>query len=203
MALIMWTRVASAAPSALPAGRMIIEPVHATRLEKLAGLELQRYIYLRTGTMALIQTSDTLRISGEHPTLTLAVATKGTPLAAQLSQNLTRRQLKAVHQLGPQEYVLDQQSIGHHRVAFIIGGNSIGTLYGAYRYVQHLGISFDLYHDVIPSGRLSHLPPVKWKRGRPKFALRGILPFHDFPEGPDWWNANTYEAVLTQMAKCV
>ena len=33
------------------------------------------------------------------------------------------------------------------------------------------------------------------------FPLRGLLPFHDFPEGPDWWNRDEYLAVIAQMAK--
>ena len=31
--------------------------------------------------------------------------------------------------------------------------------------------------------------------------LRGIQPFHDFPEGPDWWNIDGYKAVLAQLPK--
>ena len=30
---------------------------------------------------------------------------------------------------------------------------------------------------------------------------RGIQPFHDFPEGPDWWNADDYKAILGQLPK--
>jgi hypothetical protein len=37
--------------------------------------------------------------------------------------------------------------------------------------------------------------------GRPLFKLRGIQPFHDFAEGPDWWNEDTYKAVLGQLPK--
>ncbi|UCG48882.1 MAG: hypothetical protein JSU94_03690, partial [Phycisphaerales bacterium] len=37
--------------------------------------------------------------------------------------------------------------------------------------------------------------------GRPLFDIRGIQPFHDFPEGPDWWNADDYKAVIAQLPK--
>ncbi|MCK7522261.1 MAG: hypothetical protein MZV64_33590 [Ignavibacteriales bacterium] len=37
--------------------------------------------------------------------------------------------------------------------------------------------------------------------GRPLFAVRGIQPFHDFPEGPDWWTLENYKAVLSQLPK--
>ena len=36
---------------------------------------------------------------------------------------------------------------------------------------------------------------------RPLFAIRGIQPFHDFPEGPDWWNGDDYKAILGQLPK--
>src|SRR5574342_519498 len=38
-------------------------------------------------------------------------------------------------------------------------------------------------------------------KGRPIFALRGIQPFHDFPEGPDWWNRDDYLAIISQLPK--
>jgi hypothetical protein len=37
--------------------------------------------------------------------------------------------------------------------------------------------------------------------GRPRFALRGLQPFHDFSVGPDWWNPQDYASALSQMAK--
>ena len=37
--------------------------------------------------------------------------------------------------------------------------------------------------------------------GGPLFNLRGIQPFHDFPEGPDWWNLDDYKAVFSQLPK--
>ena len=37
--------------------------------------------------------------------------------------------------------------------------------------------------------------------GKPLFDLRGIQPFHDFPEGPDWWSTDDYRAYVAQLAK--
>ena len=28
-----------------------------------------------------------------------------------------------------------------------------------------------------------------------------LQPFHDFPEGPDWWSAEDYKAIFTQLTK--
>jgi len=38
-------------------------------------------------------------------------------------------------------------------------------------------------------------------RGEPLFKTRGIQPFHDFPEGPDWWNTDDYKAIIAQLPK--
>ena len=48
------------------------------------------------------------------------------------------------------------------------------------------------------------MPPginVVEELGKPLFDRRGIQPFHDFPEGPDWWNADGYKAILGQLPK--
>ena len=37
--------------------------------------------------------------------------------------------------------------------------------------------------------------------GKPLFETRGIQPFHDFPEGPDWWNLDDYKSVIAQLPK--
>jgi len=82
----------------------------------------------------------------------------------------------------------------------ITGGDPSGVLYGAYRYAELLGVRFYLHGDVVPDGRLEKLPKVN-ESGKPLFPVRGIQPFHDFPEGPDWWNRDDYLAYLSQLAK--
>ena len=33
------------------------------------------------------------------------------------------------------------------------------------------------------------------------FDFRGLQPFHDFPEGPDWWDTEHYKLIETQLSK--
>ncbi len=101
--------------------------------------------------------------------------------------------LKIDPSLGAQEYRLHPHSI--------TGGSDVGVLYGAYRYAELLGVRFYLHGDVIPDEQLKELPAVKEEIGRPIFETRGILPFHDFPEGPDWWSTDDYRAYVEQLAK--
>ena len=82
-----------------------------------------------------------------------------------------------------------------------MGGDEVGTLYGAYRFAEKLGIRFGLDGDVVPDERLSGDWPEVNETGKPRFALRGLQPFHDFSVGPDWWNLADYQSVLSQMAK--
>jgi hypothetical protein len=99
-------------------------------------------------------------------------------------------------------YVLRSTGSGGHRIDWIVGGGDIGLLYGAYRFAEKLGVRFYLHGDVVPD------TPLHWDErpaideiGRPLFATRGILPFHDFPEGPDWWTADDYALYLGQLPK--
>jgi hypothetical protein len=87
------------------------------------------------------------------------------------------------------------------KIWWIVGGDDIGTLYGAYRFAEKLGVSFAPDEDVLPDEPLRGDWPDVDETAKPRFALRGIQPFHDFAVGPDWWNLDDYKQVLTQMAK--
>ena len=69
----------------------------------------------------------------------------------------------------------------------ITGGSGVAVLYGAYHFVETLGVRFYMHGDVIPDEQIPLRLPQIDKVGKPLFKLRGIQPFHDFPEGPDWW----------------
>jgi hypothetical protein len=83
----------------------------------------------------------------------------------------------------------------------ISSANEQGLLYGAYAVAEKLGVRFYLHGDVVPDARIPFAVPVLDETAQPYFAVRGILPFHDFPEGPDWWNEDDYLAYVGQLAK--
>lgn len=83
----------------------------------------------------------------------------------------------------------------------ISGGSDVAVLYGAYAFIEKLGVRFYLHGDVIPDKKIAFQLPRLDETCKPLFDTRGILPFHDFPEGPDWWNMDDYRAVLAQLAK--
>ncbi|NNM84335.1 MAG: twin-arginine translocation signal domain-containing protein [Phycisphaerales bacterium] len=169
-------------------------PQAATTQQQLAILELRRYIYLRTGRQPVI-TGNIHQLDAAE----LVVGDKTNAAVAKLCAGQAWQQ-QAMN-LGPQEYLLQSMLLAGKPRVLIVGGDSIGTLYGAYRFIELLGVRFYLHGDVIPDDRLPWPLPSVSERGKPLFNLRGIQPFHDFPEGPDWWNQQDYLAIIGQLPK--
>lgn len=84
------------------------------------------------------------------------------------------------------------------------GATPRATLYAVYALLQACGARFYLSGDVLPPPNASLALPSVHARplvATPTFAVRGIQPFHDFPQGPDFWSADYYKAIATQMVK--
>ena len=157
------------------AATVIVCPKTAPLAEKLAAKEIRRYVYLRSGTLLLIATE--------------AAADAD---AIVLTTDLT---------LSAEEYQLKTANAATGRKLTISGGSPLAVLYGAYHFAEKLGVQFYLHGDVIPDEKIPLSLPSIDERHKPLFATRGIQPFHDFPEGPDWWNQDDYKAYVTQLAK--
>ena len=155
----------------------------ASELERLAANEIQRYTCLRTGTLLPLKRGVT---TGDR----IVVSCKNQAFCGAVGQDLA-----------PQQFVLKTTATGGRKVWWVVGGDEIGTLYGAYRFAEKLGVRFAIEEDVLPDEPLAGSWPEPDETGRPRFALRGLQPFHDFSVGPDWWNLEDYQSVLSQMAK--
>ena len=181
--LLLQPLFAQAAPN-------IVTSSNPSAEESLAAREVRRYIYLRTGELLTIRTSGG---RADGPAFWCAEG----PDRNQRSF-ARRRSEGAAAALKPQEYF--RKKTGPVS-AVIVGGDNIGVLYGAYAFAEHLGVRFYLHGDVVPDGKIPLSIPELNETGKPLFALRGILPFHDFPEGPDWWNTDDYLVCISQLAK--
>lgn len=159
-----------------PAVKIII-PENAGTIEQLAAKEIRKYLYLRTNTLSVIREGYPDRAKGKAIILNID---------ALLDEQEFR--LKSFHTL-------------HDDILKITGGSPHALLYGAYEFAEHLGIRFYLHGDVIPDEKMPFELPDLDVRRKPLFITRGILPFHDFPEGPDWWNESDYRAVIAQLPK--
>jgi hypothetical protein len=171
--------------------QIIISP-GADPSEMLAAREIRRYLYLRTDKLFPVIQSYKLQ-----PGNSIVVAVKGQGMLKEFED----LDISVYSDLNDQEYVLKSIQNGNKTTHFIIGGDASGVLYGTYRFAEKLGIRFYLHGDVIPDEKLETEIPVLDEKGSPLFELRGILPFHDFPEGPDWWNLEEYKAVIGQLVR--
>ncbi|HSW45388.1 MAG TPA: hypothetical protein VLM89_07450, partial [Phycisphaerae bacterium] len=178
-----------------PAG-VIIQPAAALPLEQLAAREVRRYVYVRTGELLPIQTDERpAPATGAR----IVLGSKDQPEVRNLVAGRTF--LAAAGKLGPEQYLLRTFDTSAGRVTLIAGGDPLGTLYGAYRFAERLGVRFYLEGDVAPEEKAAFALPDIDETGTPLFALRGIQPFHDFPEGPDFWSEDGYKAILSQLPK--
>ena len=154
----------------------ITYPKNAGKLEQFAAREISKYIYLRTGE--LIKTKE----AGENKTNPGIV-------------------LKIDQSYGKEEFSLISGTSGTVKSLEIKGGSPTAVLYGAYEFAEQLGVRFYLEGDVVPDRQVPFEIPDLNIRKKPLFSIRGIQPFHDFPEGPDWWDTQDYKAIISQLPK--
>ncbi len=163
--------------------------------ERAAAAEIRRYLYLRTGELpALKEAGSFSRI----PPGAVAVLEKGGTFARDLDDAAAASKIAA---LGPEDYWLKTAKRGSKSIVLVAGGSGPAVLYGAYQLAEKLGVRFFLEGDVVPDGTAKSISLDIDETGHPLFAVRGIQPFHDFPEGPDWWTLENYKAILGQLPK--
>lgn len=171
---------------------VIVSPNGVSQIEQLGASEVRRYVYLRTGL--LLPVVKELPETGDA----IVVACLGRVVGKGSDPALIPDPAEHVSK---EEYLLKTVQRGGRTVAVVTGGSGIGTLYAAYRFAEKMGVRFELHGDVVPDAAIPFAIPDLDCHGRPLFDRRGIQPFHDFPEGPDWWNADHYKAVLAQLPK--
>ncbi|HVN58190.1 MAG TPA: hypothetical protein VMT63_07840 [Bacteroidales bacterium] len=154
---------------------VIILPEKPGARATLAAKELRKYIYLRTGTLPEIGKKE------DHAS-TLVI-------------------LKVDPAFADEEFSLKTATGNTGKNLIITGGSDKALLYGAYEYAEMTGIRFNLDGDVIPDEKIQFCLPDISVRRKPAFITRGILPFHDFPEGPDWWDECEYRSIICQLSK--
>ena len=96
-------------------------------------------------------------------------------------------------------------------VVCLTGKDKTHLLYAVWSFAEMPGVRFELHGDIIPDptielpyARYAHAPlPIEnaLVTKTPVFAYRGLQPFHDFPEGPDWWDVHMYKHVVHQVSK--
>lgn len=186
----------------------------ASPLEQYAAREIRRYTYLRTGQMLPIvaemdrgkDTAIVVMNKDRREWAWHAVENIPYDAAADATDQVVLREFLDTDVAGLEKGAFLLRTLymqyQKRRCLFVTGAGDIETLYGAYRFAELLGIRFYLHGDVVPDVR-EQLPLITDinERHAPVFPLRGIQPFHDFPEGPDWWTLEHYRAVIAQLPK--
>jgi hypothetical protein len=163
----------------------ILIPKDATAKESLAASEIRKYVYLRTGILPEISVNSGTEL----------------PSSGQVIILERKGQDQVPADLAEEEYYLKSNNSGELEKLVVSGGSDQAVLYAAYEFAEQLGVRFYLHGDVVPDGKIIFKIPDLDIRQKPLFAIRGIQPFHDFPEGPDWWNTNDYRAIISQLPK--
>lgn len=174
----------------------------ASALERFGAAELRRYIYLCTGELASFAPIISLE-DVKQPGIILSFKGRILKDAAAKDTDIEIVAPDKFPKLDPEEYWLRtlKRKTGETKVLLISYGEGAAVLYGVYAFAEKLGVRFYLDGDVVPEDKVEFRIPDIDETSRPLFKLRGIQPFHDFAEGPDWWNEDTYKAILGQLPK--
>ena len=171
---------------------------------RLAAKELRRVVYAATGRLPAIGGLELLREGegegeGEGP-----ASEPGTVLVLGRLDQLGGELRGA---LGPiaadPEAHLVWSAATTPRHLIVLGGSTDGAvLHAAYTAAERLfGARFLLSGDVIPRLPRGHRLAVARHALSPRFASRGLQPFHDFAVGPDWWSLDDFKMVLAQQRR--
>lgn len=168
----------------------IVYPASGTPNELLAAKEVRRYVYLRSGQLLRLKPVASLPASGDL----IVVAANGSPLLAPLHHAIG-------YEASEGQTLLKSVAVDGRNTLVVSGADADSTLMAAYRYAERIGIGFDLAGDAIPDAQVELSLSGFDEVGRPLFETRGILPFHDFFQGPDLWNTRDYKSVISQLPK--
>lgn len=158
--------------------------------ELLAAQEVRKYIYQRTNELIPVKQ---LKIDGSINGNAIIVGFSGNPILKTIKFTLPP--------LGPDEFILKTITSPTGKQLLLSGGSPVATLYAAYHLAEQFGVGFYLDGDVIPDQKIPFVLPDLDILQKPLFSRRGIQPFHDFPEGPDWWNTEDYKSIFAQLPK--
>jgi hypothetical protein len=192
VAAMAWTASCGGLSAAEPSSAVIVAAGDASFGERLAAREVRRYVYVRSGR--LLPLVDRLPEQGEA--IVVGVRSR---LPVGVAENASIRE--AVAGLRPEEYLVRTTPHRGVRLTVLVGGDPTGALYAAYRYAEALGVRFAMHGDIVPDAPWRGPLPAVDELGKPLFDRRGIQPFHDFPEGPDWWSTDGYKAIFGQLVK--
>lgn len=94
-------------------------------------------------------------------------------------------------------------STGQGEHIYAEGKSAQAALYAVYELLEYLGIRFYPDGEMLPETEEEKIlfEEEICMEKEPAFGVRGFLPFHDFPEGPDWWEKENYRLALLSLLR--
>ena len=154
--LVLSAALVLLATARIQAKVQILTSPGASPLESFAAREAARYFYLRTGNLPAITEKDKAAAGA------IIIARKDRPAIISAPEINA-----AAKDLQPQQYILKTLTTEDGKTFWIVGGDDVGTLYGAYRFAEKLGVRFYLHGDVIPDMRIKADLPTLDEVGKP------------------------------------
>ena len=176
------------------AAALIVLGDQASDQERLAALELQRYV----------EKLARARLEIVNPTQALATGDKSLLLIGQPDNNpLVDQALGGEHDprdLRPEGFVIHTGRLAGRAAVVISGQDGVATLYAAYALVELLGATFLLTGDLLPEPVDDLSLEATSRVWEPAFARRGLQPFiNDLQDVT--WGLPYFKKLIDQMVK--
>jgi hypothetical protein len=103
---------------------------------------------------------------------------------------------------GPESYVVTTADIDAKQAGLILGKDSRGAIYGAYKLLEKLGCGFYLSYDALGAKRRGGFSFDGWDLAdAPLVGERIVFNWHNFLSGCSTWNLSHWEHWITQSQK--
>lgn len=166
----------------------------STAIEEYAAKELQRYYYQLSGQL--------LNIEKGKDVLTKAQFVLTTMDSSLIETWIKQGKIKISKTLKEQSYIIKTVDEGNNQVILIAGSDPTGLLYGVYGLLEdHLGMRFYMSGDVFPEDQFSGKLPYIDEEKTPQMAIRGFLPWTNFPQSATIYSWNDWRFIIDQAAK--
>ena len=171
----------------------------ATDLERLAAKEVQRYLFRISGKVLPIRDEGAWKQAPSRPLILVGTPQTNSILAAVAAGAGIDVGAAA---LGDQGFVVKALRAQGRPVVVIAAAAPVGVLYGAYTFLEQMGIGFYLGGDALPGHNLPLQVPASLDvRQKPAFAVRGSLPWYNFLNSPTTWDLDDFKYFFDQISK--
>ena len=174
---------------------VIVTGSEASTIEDYAARELQRYLYQLTGSHPeLITDADYI----DGPAFFVGRRENHSGIAALSGDELH----VSPEDPGPEGYVLRTVELNDHPVLIISGSDAVGVLYGVYSLLDdYYDVGFHLGGDVLPPESRPLVVPEIDERKAPLVAIRGFLPWTNFPQSATVYSWEDWKFIIDQAAR--